>query len=75
MWLSRYLFALTVVALCTLAEAQKQDKAGHRRSTKVPHFSTDPVKAYAIDERMKQLGARNSTRKNSPGLRRLRRFP
>ena len=35
---------------------KKQDKAGHWRSAKVPHFSTDPVNAYAIDERMKQLG-------------------
>ena len=54
---------------------KKQDKAGHWRSAKVPHFSTDPVNAYAIDERMKQLGRRNSTRKNSPGLPRPRRFP
>ena len=35
---------------------KKQDKAGHWRSAKVPHYSTDPVNAYAIDERMKQLG-------------------
>ena len=36
--------------------SKKQDKAGHWRTAKVPHFSTDPVNAYAIDERMKQLG-------------------
>jgi hypothetical protein len=35
---------------------KKQDKAGRWRSAKVPHYSTDPVNAYAIDERMKQLG-------------------
>ena len=35
---------------------KKQDKAGHWRLAKVPHYSTDPVNAYAIDERMKQLG-------------------
>ena len=35
---------------------KKQDKAGHWRSVKVPHYSTDPVSAYAIDDRMKQLG-------------------
>ena len=35
---------------------KKQDKAGHWRSAKVPHYSTDPVNAYLIDERMKQLG-------------------
>jgi hypothetical protein len=32
---------------------KKQDKAGHWRSAKLPHYSTDPVNAYAIDERMK----------------------
>jgi hypothetical protein len=27
---------------------KKQDKAGHWRTAKVPHFSTDPVQAYVI---------------------------
>ena len=35
---------------------KKPDKLGSSRSAKVPHYSTDPVNAYAIDERMKQLG-------------------
>ena len=35
---------------------KKQDKAGRWRSARVPSFSTDPVLAYAIDDRMKQLG-------------------
>ena len=35
---------------------KKQDKAGRWRTAKVPSYSTDPVHAYAIDERMKQLG-------------------
>jgi hypothetical protein len=35
---------------------KKQDKAGRWRSAKVPGYSTDPVHAYAIDQRMKQLG-------------------
>jgi hypothetical protein len=35
---------------------KKQDKARHWRTAKVPAYSTDPVNAYAIDERMKQLG-------------------
>jgi hypothetical protein len=35
---------------------KKQDKAGHWRLAKVPHYSTDPVSTYAIDERIKQLG-------------------
>jgi hypothetical protein len=34
---------------------KKQDKAGRWRTAKVPSYSTDPVYAYAIDERMKQL--------------------
>jgi hypothetical protein len=39
-----------------LLVGKKQDKAGHWRTAKVPHFSTDPINAYSIDERMKQLG-------------------
>ena len=35
---------------------KKQDKLGRWRSAKVPSYSTDPVHAYTIDERMKQLG-------------------
>src|SRR5215468_1521969 len=35
---------------------KKQDKAGRWRRARVPSFSTNPVLAYAIDDRMKQLG-------------------
>jgi hypothetical protein len=35
---------------------KKQDKLGRWRSAKVPDYANDPVLAYAIDERMKQLG-------------------
>jgi hypothetical protein len=35
---------------------KKQDKLGRWRKAKVPNYSSDPVHAYAIDERMKQLG-------------------
>ena len=35
---------------------KKQDKAGRWRSGKVPSYSTDATQAYAIDDRMKQLG-------------------
>src|SRR5215475_12516377 len=35
---------------------KKQDKAGRWRRARVPSFSTKPVLAYAIDDRMKQLG-------------------
>src|SRR5215475_637712 len=35
---------------------KKQDKARRWRRARVPSFSTNPVLAYAIDDRMKQLG-------------------
>jgi hypothetical protein len=35
---------------------KRQDKAGHWRLAKVPNYSTNPLHAYSIDERMKQLG-------------------
>ena len=35
---------------------KKQDKAGHWRKAKVPDYSGDLQFAYAIDERMKDLG-------------------
>jgi len=35
---------------------KKQDKLGRWRTTKVPSYSTDPVHAYAIEQRMEHLG-------------------
>jgi hypothetical protein len=35
---------------------KKQDKAGRWRKAKVPAYATDPVHAYAIEVRIKQLG-------------------
>ena len=35
---------------------KKQDKARRWRSAHVPSYSTEPVLAHAIEERMKQLG-------------------
>ena len=35
---------------------KRQDKAGRWRSAKVPNYSGSPLHAYAIDDRMKQLG-------------------
>jgi hypothetical protein len=35
---------------------KKQDKLGRWRRAKVPDYVNDPVQAYAIVERMKQLG-------------------
>jgi len=54
---------------------KKQDKAGRWRTAKVPQHSTEPVNAYTIDERMKQLGRSEQYAKELSGLRLLRRFP
>ena len=35
---------------------KKQDKAGRWRKAKVPAYTSDPMHAYAIEDRMKQLG-------------------
>ena len=35
---------------------KKQDKGGRWRLAKMPYYSTNPVHAYQIEERMKQLG-------------------
>jgi hypothetical protein len=35
---------------------KRQDKAGRWRKARVPDYVNDPRLAYAIDERMKQLG-------------------
>jgi hypothetical protein len=34
---------------------KRQDKLGHWRLAKVPSYSTNPLQAYPIEERMKQL--------------------
>jgi hypothetical protein len=54
---------------------KKQDKAGHWRSAKVPHFSTDPVNAYAIDERMKQLGRAEQYAKELSRIAKAKKVP
>src|SRR6266487_1519478 len=35
---------------------KKPDKAGRWRLAKVPYYSTNPVHAYSIEDRMKHLG-------------------
>lgn len=35
---------------------KKQDRAGRWRLAKVPYYSTNPVHAYVIEDRMRQLG-------------------
>ena len=47
---------------------KRQDKAGHWPLTKVPNYSTNPLHAYAIEDRMSNLGGWISTKKNLPRL-------
>jgi hypothetical protein len=54
---------------------KKQGKAGHWRSAKLPHYSTDPVNAYAIDERMKQLGRSEQYAKELSRLAKAKNIP
>jgi len=54
---------------------KKQDKAVHWRSAKVPHYSTDPVNAYAIDERMKQLGRAERYAKELSKITAVKKIP
>jgi hypothetical protein len=54
---------------------KKQDKAGRWRSAKVPSYSTDPVHAYAIDERMKQLGRSERYLKELSRIARAKKIP
>src|SRR5262245_32640926 len=55
--------------------AKKQDKAGRWRSAKVPSYSTDPVLAYAIDERIKQLGRSGQYLKELAKITRANKLP
>jgi hypothetical protein len=54
---------------------KKQDKAGHWRTAKVPQYSTDPVNAYAIDERMKQLGRSDKYAKELSRIAKAKKVP
>ena len=54
---------------------KKQDKAGRWRSAKVPHYSTDPVNGYAIDERMKQLGRAEQYAKELARIAKAKKIP
>ena len=35
---------------------RKRDKAGRWRLAKIPYYSTNPIHAYSIEDRMRQLG-------------------
>jgi hypothetical protein len=54
---------------------KRQDKAGRWRSTKVPYFSTNPLHAYAIDARMRQLGRFDRYQKELGKITRSQNIP
>jgi hypothetical protein len=54
---------------------RKQDKAGHWRLAKVPYYSTNPVHAYSIEERIKQLGVLDRYQKELSKLARTKNMP
>jgi hypothetical protein len=54
---------------------KKQDKAGRWRQAKVPSYSTDPLHAYAIEERMKQLGKSERYEKELTKITRAKKLP
>jgi hypothetical protein len=54
---------------------KKQDKAGRWRLTKVPPYSTNPLHAYAIEERMKQLGRLDRYQKELAKMTRAGHIP
>jgi hypothetical protein len=54
---------------------KKQDRAGRWRLAKVPYYSTNPVHAYPIEERMKQLGRLDQFQKELSKISRSNIFP
>ena len=54
---------------------KKPDKLGRWRSAKVPDYSNDPTQAYAIDERMEQLGLWNAYSKELSSITKPKNLP
>jgi hypothetical protein len=54
---------------------KKPDKLGRWRSAKVPMYSLDPRQAYALDERMKQLGRSKRYEAELSRLTRAKKIP
>ena len=54
---------------------KKQDKAGRWRKAKVPDYANDQRQAYAIDERMKQLGRSEQYLKELSRITKTERLP
>jgi len=54
---------------------KKQDKAGRWRLAKAPYYSTNPVHAYPIEDRMKQLGRLDRYQKELSKITRSKNIP
>ena len=54
---------------------KRQDKAGHWRQAKVPNYSGNPLHAYAIEDRMKQLGRLDRYEKELSRITRAKNIP
>ena len=54
---------------------KKQDKAGHWQLAKVPYYLTNPVHAYPIEERMRQLGRLDRFQKELAKITRPQNVP
>jgi hypothetical protein len=54
---------------------KRQDKLGHWRLAKVPNYSTNPLHAYSIEDRMKQIGRLDRYQKELSSISRTKRIP
>jgi hypothetical protein len=54
---------------------KRQDKAGHWRLAKVPNYSTNPLHAYSIDDRVKQPGRLDRYHKELSRITRAKGIP
>ena len=54
---------------------KRADKLGRLRTAKVPNYSTNPVDAYAIEPRMKQLGLLNGYNKELSKMTHAKSIP
>lgn len=54
---------------------KKQDKAGRWRTAKVPDYAGDATQAYAIEERMRQLGKATAYLKEVARMTKAKKLP
>jgi hypothetical protein len=54
---------------------KRQDKLGNWRLAKVPNYSTNPLHAYSIEDRMKQIGRLDRYQKELSRISRVKGIP